>query len=56
MKGSTFNQLMMFHAIANEGSITRAAQKLEVASPSVSNALKGLEEHLGLPLFTRTTR
>ena len=56
MKGSTFNQLMMFHAIANEGSITRAAQKLEVASPSVSNALKGLEDHLGLPLFTRTTR
>lgn len=56
MKGTTFNQLIMFHAIVREGSITKAAQKLEIASPSVSNALKGLEEDLGLPLFTRTTR
>lgn len=56
MNGTTFNQLMMFHAIAEEGSITKAAQKLEIASPSVSNALKALEEQLGLPLFTRTTR
>lgn len=56
MKGSTFNQLLVFHAIAREGSITKAAQKLEVASPSVSNSLKLLERQLGLPLFTRTTR
>lgn len=56
MNGTTFNQLMTFHAIAQEGSITKAAQRLEIASPSVSNALKSLEEELGLPLFTRTTR
>jgi len=56
MNGTTFNQLVMFQAIAKEGSITKAAQKLEIASPSVSNALKALEEQLGLPLFTRTTR
>ncbi|MGY3571214.1 LysR family transcriptional regulator [Vibrio paucivorans] len=56
MNGSMFNQIMMFHAIVSEGSITKAAQKLEVASPSVSIALKSLEEQLGLPLFTRTTR
>ncbi len=56
MNGSTFNQLTIFHAIAREGSISKAANKLSMASPSVSNALKGLEKQLGLPLFTRTTR
>lgn len=56
MNGSTYNQLMMFHTIAQEGSITAAARKLEIAPPSVSQALKMLEEQLGLPLFTRTTR
>ena len=56
MNGSTFNQLTMFHTIVNEGSISKAARKLEIASPSVSHALKSLEEQLGLPLFTRTTR
>ena len=56
MKGNTFNQLMVFHTIAREGSITKAAQKLELASPSVSNALKALEQQLDIPLFTRTTR
>ncbi|WP_061007527.1 LysR family transcriptional regulator [Vibrio sp. CUB2] len=56
MNGTTYNQLMMFHPIAQEGSITAAARKLEIAPPSVSQALKMLEEQLGLPLFTRTTR
>ena len=54
MNGTTYNQLMMFHTIAQEGSITAAARKLEIAPPSVSQALKMLEEQLGLPLFTRT--
>lgn len=56
MNGTTYNQLMMFHTVAQEGSITAAARKLEIAPPSVSQALKMLEEQLGLPLFTRTTR
>ncbi len=56
MNGATFNQLQMFHTIVTEGSITKAAQKLEIAAPSVSNALKALEAEVGLPLFTRTTR
>ncbi|CAH1577638.1 LysR family transcriptional regulator [Vibrio rotiferianus] len=56
MNGTTYNQLMMFHTIVQEGSITAAARKLEIAPPSVSQALKMLEEQLGLPLFTRTTR
>ncbi|WP_117232767.1 LysR family transcriptional regulator [Vibrio maerlii] len=56
MKGATYNQLTMFHAIVREGSISGAARHLEVAPPSVSQALKTLETQLGLPLFTRTTR
>jgi len=56
MNGTTFNQLMIFHAIVSENSISKAAKKLEIAAPSVSNALKLLEAELGLPLFTRTTR
>ncbi|MCV3264881.1 LysR family transcriptional regulator [Vibrio harveyi] len=39
MNGTTYNQLMMFHTIAQEGSITAAARKLEIAPPSVSQAL-----------------
>lgn len=56
MNGTTYNQLLMFHTIVSEGSISGAARKLEIAPPSVSQALKLLEESLGLPLFTRTTR
>lgn len=56
MKGSLFNQVDTFITIAQEGSIRGAARKLELSPPAVSNALKQLEFHLGLPLFTRTTR
>ncbi|MGL1143859.1 LysR family transcriptional regulator [Vibrio parahaemolyticus] len=56
MKGSTYSQLTIFQTIASEGSIRSAARKLEMAPPSVSYALKQLEGHLGLPLFTRSTR
>lgn len=56
MNGSTYNQVRIFHTIAQEGSISGAARVLEMASPSVSQALKALEKNIGLPLFTRTTR
>lgn len=38
------------------GKHSGAARKLELSPPAVSHALKLLESHLGLPLFTRTTR
>ncbi|MAG77515.1 MAG: LysR family transcriptional regulator [Colwelliaceae bacterium] len=56
MDGSTFNQIRIFQIIAQEGSISAAARKLEMAVPSVSASLKHLEQTLGLPLFTRSTR
>ncbi len=56
MKGASYNQLVIFHSIANEGSIRGAARKLEMAAPSVSQSLKLLESKLGVPLFSRSTR
>ena len=56
MNGATYNQLQIFHAIVQAGSLTQAARHLEVAPASVSQALKALEKQLGLPLFTRSTR
>ncbi|WP_260261787.1 LysR family transcriptional regulator [Vibrio intestinalis] len=56
MKGTTYSQLQVFHAIVAEGSIRGAARKLEMAAPSVSQALKLFESNLGLTLFNRTTR
>ncbi|BDY06037.1 LysR family transcriptional regulator [Ferrimonas sp. YFM] len=56
MSRSIFGQLEVFFAIADEGSLRGAARRLHVSPPSVSQALKGLEERVGLPLFNRTTR
>ncbi|WCE31834.1 LysR family transcriptional regulator [Vibrio sp. SCSIO 43137] len=54
--GASYNQIMIFHVIAKEGSIRGAARKLEMAAPSVSQSLKLLETKLGVPLFRRSTR
>ncbi|MGR5236999.1 LysR family transcriptional regulator [Vibrio alfacsensis] len=56
MKGKTYNQLVIFNAIVEKGSINQAAKKLGIATPSVSQALKLLEDDLGFPLFQRSTR
>ena len=56
MKSATFNQLVIFQTIVEQGTIRGAARKLELAVPTVSQALKQLEQQLGLPLFHRTTR
>lgn len=40
--------------IANEGSISKAAQKLFISQPTLSIYLKKLENELGTPLFTRS--
>jgi len=43
--------LRSFHAIATEGSITRAARRLNVAQPTLSQQLKALEERHQAVLF-----
>jgi len=41
--------------IADEGSMTRAAQKLFVTQPSLSHCVMNIEQQLGTRLFTRTS-
>ena len=45
--------LRQFAAIAEEGNITRAAQRLHLAQPAVSMTLKKLERQLSITLFDR---
>lgn len=56
MNSILYNQLTIFHTIAEEGSISAAARRLGMAAPSVSKSLKSLESSIGSPLFFRTTR
>jgi DNA-binding transcriptional LysR family regulator len=46
-------QLRYFVTIVEEGSLTRAAQRLYVAQPSISQQIKGLEAELGGRLLER---
>lgn len=49
-------RLRYVHAIAQNGSLTRAADVLGVAQPALSHHLSELEGHFGTPLFHRTPR
>src|SRR5262245_38474437 len=46
-------QLEHFLAVAEEGSFTRAAERVCRTQPAVSQSIKKLEEELGTPLFAR---
>lgn len=48
--------LRYFWTIAEEGTISRAAEVLHITQPTLSRQLKSLEEQLGTPLFVRDTR
>jgi LysR family hydrogen peroxide-inducible transcriptional activator len=49
-------QLKYLMAIAQEESFTQAARKLKLSQPSLSQAIKRLEDEVGHPLFDRLTR
>jgi len=49
-------QLRTFLTIADEGTLTRAAEKLFTSQPAVSAQLKTLEDEIGVRLFDRSAR
>jgi DNA-binding transcriptional LysR family regulator len=51
-----FRHLQHFIALAQEGSFTRAARKVNIVQSGLSNSIKELEEELGTRLVERTTR
>jgi DNA-binding transcriptional LysR family regulator len=50
----TLHQLECFDAIVSEGTFQAAAQKLRRSQPSISTAVKNLEDQLGLTLLDRS--
>jgi LysR family transcriptional activator of nhaA len=56
MEWLNYHHLRYFYAVAKEGSLAKAAEKLRVSQPSISAQLADLEEALGVPLFRRSGR
>ena len=51
-----FEDMSMFIRVVEAGSITKAAEQLNIAKSAVSRRLKDLEMRLGNQLISRTTR
>lgn len=52
----TIRHLRIFEAVAREGSMNRAAARLYLSQPTVSKAVKELEEYYGVRLFERLSQ
>jgi DNA-binding transcriptional LysR family regulator len=50
------NHLAIFYAVAEEGSVSRGAERLLVSQPAVSKQLRALERAMGTPLMDRLPR
>ncbi len=51
---SNINSILAFVTVAREGSVSRAAEVLNLTQPAISHQIKKLSEETGLALFNRT--
>lgn len=51
-----WDRVRIFHAVAEAGSFTRAADRLGLSQSAISRQIGALEEHLGIALFHRHAR
>jgi DNA-binding transcriptional LysR family regulator len=56
MRGNHFSKLSAFVAVAEHGHFSKAAAQLGVSPSTLTQAIRALEEHLGVRLLNRTTR
>ena len=52
----TFKTIEYMLAILEEGGFSRAAQRLYISQPALSQAIRKAEEEIGTPLFVRDAR
>ena len=50
------HRLMVFYTVVNEGTLSKAGDRLYMSQPAISAHMKALEQQLGMPLFYRVGR
>jgi DNA-binding transcriptional LysR family regulator len=55
LRALTLRQLQFFSVLVEEGQFGRAARRLAITQPALSNAIKQMEKLLGAELLTRST-
>src|ERR1700722_20686287 len=51
-----WDKLRIFYIVAESGSFTRAASRLDISQSAISRQISTLEDRMGVPLFHRHAR